>query len=283
MQHSAVAQPMASKNDMPLAERILSQTSKSAQRPCMLVLADGAVFYGRACGARGEAVGEICFNTSLEGYLEVLTDPSYAGQIITMTYPQIGNYGVNLEDVQSGTPALRGMVVHDMCRTPSNWRSDMSLPEFLESRGIVAIEGIDTRALTRHIRDYGAQQAIISTEDLNIASLKAKVDAAPSIVGVNLARTVSCPVEHSFGTCDLPQSQAFAVADPAEGRFGRPRRGALPRCGLRLRRQALHPAGPRARGLRAHRGSVGHARREGPRQEPRRRFSLQRPGRPRRR
>ncbi len=219
MQHSAVAQPMASKNEMPLAERILSQTSKSAQRPCMLVLADGAVFYGRACGARGEAVGEICFNTSLEGYLEVLTDPSYAGQIITMTYPQIGNYGVNLEDVQSGTPALRGMVVHDMCRTPSNWRSDMSLPEFLESRGIVAIEGIDTRALTRHIRDYGAQQAIISTEDLDIASLKAKVDAAPSIVGVNLARTVSCPVEHSFGTCDLPQSQAFAVADPAEGRF----------------------------------------------------------------
>lgn len=215
MQHNAGATTA----EQPLAERILSQTTKGTPRPCMLVLADGAVFYGRACGAQGEATGEICFNTSLEGYLEVLTDPSYAGQIITMTYPQIGNYGVNLEDVQSAKPALRGMVVHDMCRTPHNWRSDMSVPEFLEKHGIVAIEGVDTRALTRHIRDFGAQTAIISTEDLDPASLKAKVDAAPSIVGINLARTVSCDEPHSFAADALPASQAFAVAAPAEPRY----------------------------------------------------------------
>ncbi len=211
------AKPAAA--EQPLAERILSQTTKGTPRPCMLVLADGAVFYGRACGAQGEAVGEICFNTSLEGYLEVLTDPSYAGQIITMTYPQIGNYGVNPEDVQSAKPALRGMVVHDMCRTPSNWRSAMSVPDFLEQHGVVAIEGVDTRALTRHIRDFGAQQAIISTEDLDPASLYAKVQAAPSIVGINLARTVSCSELHPFGRNELPASQAFAVAAPAEPRY----------------------------------------------------------------
>ena len=201
------------------AQSILARTSKASSSPCVLMLADGAVFYGRACGAAGEAVGEICFNTSLEGYLEVLTDPSYAGQIITMTYPQIGNYGVNLEDVQSATPALRGMVVHDMCRTPSNWRSDMSVPEFLERHGIVAVEGIDTRALTRHIRDNGAQQAIISTVDLDLDSLARKVAAAPSIVGVNLARTVSCAEPHPFGADELPGSQAFAVSAPAEPRY----------------------------------------------------------------
>ncbi len=201
------------------AQQILASTSKASSSPCVLMLADGAVFYGRSCGASGEAVGEICFNTSLEGYLEVLTDPSYAGQIITMTYPQIGNYGVNLEDVQSAEPALRGMVVHDMCHTPSNWRSDMSVPEFLREHGIVAIEGVDTRALTRHIRDYGAQQAIISTEDFDRESLAKKVAAAPSIVGVNLAKTVSCAEKHAFGADQLPQSQAFAVSDPAEPRY----------------------------------------------------------------
>ena len=107
----------------------------------------------RCCGG---AFGEICFNTSLEGYLEVISDPSYAGQIITLTYPQVGNYGVNLEDAQSGKPALRGLVVRDMCATPSNWRSDMALGEYLERNGVVAIEGVDTRTLVRRVRDHGA-------------------------------------------------------------------------------------------------------------------------------
>ena len=139
-----------------ISQQLLSGTSKAVGAPAALALEDGAVFYGTACAAAGEAFGEICFNTSLEGYLEVATDPSYAGQIITMTYPQIGNYGVNPEDAQSAAPALRGLVVRDMCTTPSNWRSKLSLPEFLRQHNVVAIEGVDTRALVRHVRDHGA-------------------------------------------------------------------------------------------------------------------------------
>lgn len=185
----------------------------------MLVLEDGTVFSGYSCAADGEVYGEICFNTSLVGYLEVLSDPSYAGQIITMTYPQIGNYGMTPDDLQRDELALRGFVVHDMCRKPSNWRSVESLPEFLAKRGVVAIEGVDTRALTRHIRDYGAQRAVLSTEDLDAMSLLEKVRASESIVGVNLAATVSCAGKGSFGPDDLPKSQEFALADPAEPRY----------------------------------------------------------------
>ena len=166
-----------------ITEQLLRGTSKGVGAKAALALEDGTVFFGTACGAAGEAFGEICFNTSLEGYLEVISDPSYAGQIITLTYPQIGNYGVNLEDAQSGKPALRGLVVRDMCATPSNWRSDMALGEYLERNGVVAIEGVDTRALVRHVRDHGAQRAIISTVDDDAESLLAKVRASESIVG----------------------------------------------------------------------------------------------------
>lgn len=177
-----------------------------------MVLEDGTSFEGTSCGALGEVFGEICFNTSLEGYLEVITDPSYAGQIITMTYPQIGNYGVNTDDCQSSNPALRGLVVHDMCSTPSNWRSEMSLPDYLDKHAIVAIEGVDTRALVRHVRDAGAQRAVLSTEDVDKASLLAKVNASQSIVGVNLAETVSCKQKYSYDVNNLPASHAFASA-----------------------------------------------------------------------
>lgn len=200
-----------------IAEKLIAATSKKARKAAILLLEDGTRFDGWACGAAGEVTGEICFNTSLEGYLEVITDPSYAGQIVTMTYPQIGNYGVNLDDTQSAKPALRGLVVHDMCRTPSNWRSSMSLPEFLERENIVAIEGIDTRALVRHIRDFGAQTAILSTEDLDAISLAEKVAAAPSLVGRNLAKTVSRAAAESFDK--VPESQAFAVAAPAPKKY----------------------------------------------------------------
>ncbi len=200
-----------------IAEKLIAATSKKARRAAILLLADGTRFDGWACGAAGEVTGEICFNTSLEGYLEVITDPSYAGQIVTMTYPQIGNYGVNLDDAQSAKPALRGLVVHDMCRTPSNWRSNMSLPEFLQRENIVAIEGIDTRALVRHIRDFGAQTAILSTVDLDAASLAEKVAAAPSLVGHNLAKTVSRAAAQPFDR--VPESQAFAIAAPAPKKY----------------------------------------------------------------
>lgn len=163
----------------------------------MLVLEDGASFAGTACGAEGETFGEICFNTALEGYLEVITDPSYAGQIITMTYPQIGNYGVSREDVQRDKLALRGLVVRDMCATPSNFRCDLSLPEFLAENNVVAIEGVDTRALVRHVRDNGAMRAVLSTVDTDYDSLLTKVRASESIVGQNLIPSVSCDEVHA--------------------------------------------------------------------------------------
>lgn len=203
-----------------LAQRMLGLTSKGAQGPCVLYLEDGTIFYGRSCGAAGTATGEVCFNTSLEGYFEVLTDPSYAGQIVTMTYPQIGNYGINEADVQSAfpgsgdrpaaAPALCGMVVHDMCTTPSNWRSALSVPEYLQQHGIVAIEGIDTRALVRHLRDTGSKMGIISTELEDVETLAQKLADAPKLVGQNLVRTVGTPVQHAFGAADLPAEHDFA-------------------------------------------------------------------------
>ena len=203
----------------PLAQRMLASTSKKGAVPAVLMLEDGTVFYGRGCGAQGSAVGEVCFNTSLEGYFEVLTDPSYAGQIITMTYPQIGNYGIDLDDAQlscapgaSSRPALRGMVVRDMCYTPSNWRSSISVPDYLKQRGIVAIEGVDTRALVRHLRDNGAQKGIVSTETLDLDVLRAQMDAAPGLVGQNFVETVSCNGTYSFGIDNLPASHSFADA-----------------------------------------------------------------------
>jgi carbamoyl-phosphate synthase small subunit len=181
------------------------------------MLEDGSFFEGTSCGATGEAFGEICFNTSMVGYLEVISDPSYAGQIITMTYPQIGNYGVARADLQRDTLALRGLVVRDMCRTPSNFRSECSLPDFLSSQGVVAIEGIDTRRLTRHIRDNGAMRAIISTVDNAPSSLRAKVQASPSIVAQNLAQTVSVDKPYPYVANDEPY--AFLLKPPLPQRY----------------------------------------------------------------
>ncbi|MEG0070484.1 MAG: glutamine-hydrolyzing carbamoyl-phosphate synthase small subunit [Raoultibacter sp.] len=200
-----------------ISDKLLEHTSKPVAKPALLVLEDGSVFFGTSAAAEGEVFGEICFNTSLEGYLEVISDPSYAGQIITMTYPQIGNYGVNCHDLQAETPALRGLVVHDMCTTPSNWRSQISLPDYLRQQQVVAIEGVDTRALTRHIRDCGAQRAVLSTLDLTVGSLLAKVRKSESIVGVNLVPGVSTEAIHSFEA--RPESHAFALAAARPTRY----------------------------------------------------------------
>ncbi len=194
--------------------KLLDNTSYGQHAKAKLVLEDGTVYEGYSCGTEGEVFGEVCFNTSLEGYLEVISDPSYAGQIITMTYPQIGNYGVNRDDLQADSLALRGLVVHEMCFTPSNWRSEISLPDFLKDQQVVALGGIDTRSLTMHLRDHGAQRGVLSTIDLDTDSLLAKVRASESIVGVNLAKTVSRDEITSF--TELPESQAFALAAPAE-------------------------------------------------------------------
>lgn len=171
----------------------------------LLVLADGTVFDGESFGAEGETCGEVCFNTSMTGYQEILTDPSYRGQMVTMTYTQIGNYGINREDYESSKPWLSGFIVKEYFNIPSNWRSVESLGHFLKRHGIIGIEGIDTRALTRHIRDKGAQQGIISTVDLDAESLIKKAADLPSIVGKDLVKEVSCesPYGRDEGSWDI--------------------------------------------------------------------------------
>ncbi len=157
----------------------------------MLALEDGLVFEGRSVGADGEATGELVFNTSMTGYQEILTDPSYAGQIITMTYPLIGNYGVNAEDVESRRPFCRGFVMRECCFEPSNWRATKSLPEYLRENNIVAIDGVDTRKITKHLRTQGAKKAIISTTDFDAKSLVAKAKASPDMAGSDYVREVT--------------------------------------------------------------------------------------------
>ncbi|MDR1714194.1 MAG: glutamine-hydrolyzing carbamoyl-phosphate synthase small subunit [Coriobacteriales bacterium] len=186
-------------------------------KPAALLLEDGTCFIGASCGAEGETFGEICFNTSMVGYLEIISDPSYAGQIITMTYPQIGNYGVARADLQRDELALRGLVVRDICYTPSNFRSELSLPDFLLEQGVVAISGIDTRQLTRHIRDNGAMRAVLSTVDTDPDSLKAKVLASPSIVNINLARGVSITQPQEYQPDDAAYD--FLLQPPLEQRY----------------------------------------------------------------
>ncbi|MGZ8467605.1 MAG: glutamine-hydrolyzing carbamoyl-phosphate synthase small subunit [Candidatus Binatia bacterium] len=158
----------------------------------ILALADGKVFTGVGFGAEGEAVGEVVFNTSMTGYQEILTDPSYEGQLVAMTYPQIGNVGVNPEDVESRRPFLRGFIVKDYSAEPSNWRASQPLHEYMQAHGIVGIYGIDTRALVRHLRDHGAQDGIISTGAASAEELVAKAKASPGLVGQDLVKNVTC-------------------------------------------------------------------------------------------
>lgn len=171
----------------------------------VLALADGRIFAGRSFGAGGEATGEVVFNTAMTGYQEVLTDPSYRGQMVTMTYTQIGNTGINPEDIESRGLFLSGFIVKEYLDCYSNWRATMSLDAYLKENGVVGIQGIDTRALTRHLRDKGAQNGIISTVDFDSESLIAKARAIPSMSGLDLATGVSCekPYHWSEGTWDL--------------------------------------------------------------------------------
>jgi carbamoyl-phosphate synthase small subunit len=158
--------------------------------PAKLALEDGTVYTGRAFGARGEKFGEVVFNTSMTGYQEVLTDPSYKGQIVTMTYPLIGNYGVNPEDQESRRPQVEGFIVREMSRIPSNFRSQGNLNAYLTENNILGMEGIDTRALVRRLRVRGTMTGILSSEDLDDASLVHKARTSPNIVGRDLVREV---------------------------------------------------------------------------------------------
>jgi len=167
---------------------MMIQTRKKA----MLALENGKIFEGLNFGAEGENVGEVVFNTSMSGYQEVLTDPSYHRQIVTMTYPLIGNYGVNPEDFESDRPYVAGFVVKEYCHAPSNFRMTGTLHEFLSRYGIIGIEGIDTRELVRTIREKGAMRGVISTVDFDPVSLVDKANAAPMMVGADLASEVTC-------------------------------------------------------------------------------------------
>ena len=162
-------------------------------RSALLVLEDGSFFEGFAFAGSGETLGEVVFNTGMTGYQEVLTDPSYKGQIVAMTYPLIGNYGINEEDMESAGVHLEGFVVKEYQQSPSNWRMRQSLKSFLEGQGKIGMEGIDTRALTRRLRLSGAMKGIISTETRDVAALLAKIRAYPGLVGRDLVREVSCP------------------------------------------------------------------------------------------
>lgn len=167
-------------------------------KDAVLYLEDGTCFYGTSLNTYGETAGEVVFNTAMSGYQEILTDPSYAGQIVTMTYPLIGNYGVNKDDVESSKIQVKGFVVKEFCRYPSNYRATQGLIEYLDENGIIAIEGIDTRALTRHLRVSGAMKAIISTEEFDPKVLKEKLEQTPSMEGADWVKEVATDKPYVF-------------------------------------------------------------------------------------
>ncbi len=164
----------------------------------LLALEDGSVFEGEGFGAEGETFGEVVFNTSLMGYQEILTDPSYKGQIVVMTYPHIGNYGVNLDDEESSRPWVDGFVIKELSPVVSNFRSEMPLDEYLKKHQIVGIQGIDTRRLTKHLRDHGAQKGGISTVELDPKRLIRKVKDSPDMVGADWVKAVTTKEPYDF-------------------------------------------------------------------------------------
>jgi carbamoyl-phosphate synthase small subunit len=190
-----------------------------------LVLADGTVFWGKGIGAPGRKIGEVCFNTSMTGYQEILTDPSYAGQIITFTFPHIGNVGTNPEDIETTTPPARGLVIREPITAPANYRATQSLDAWLKTHGITGLCGVDTRRLTRLIRDRGAPNGVIGydpREKLDIAAMQAEAQAWPGLEGMDLAIEVTCGQtyewtetawrrECGYGTQDAPRFHVVAV------------------------------------------------------------------------
>jgi carbamoyl-phosphate synthase small subunit len=177
-----------------------------------LVLADGTVLWGRGLGATGTATGEVCFNTAMTGYQEILTDPSYAGQIITFTFPHIGNVGANPEDIETQSPAARGAVLRCDITQPSNWRAAQGLDAWLKARGLVAIAGIDTRALTRRIRDLGAPKACLVHEPeggFDVPELQERAAAWPGLEGMDLAKEVTCRQSYTWNQTRWAPGQGY--------------------------------------------------------------------------
>jgi carbamoyl-phosphate synthase small subunit len=207
----------------------------------VLALEDGTWFQGTAAGSPGETSGEVVFNTSMTGYQEVLTDPSYAGQIVTMTAPQIGNYGVSREDAESREPQVAGFVMRESSPVASNWRSDMPLREYLIRHGIVAIADIDTRALTRLLRSGGVMRGVIATGGVDPAELVGRARASPKMEGADLVRDVTCAAPYVWRAASIEDAGEFGV--PTEGRASRTLRIAAYDYGIKhniLRRLTLH-------------------------------------------
>jgi carbamoyl-phosphate synthase small subunit len=173
-------------------------------RKAILALEDGSIFEGRSFGFQGEKTGEVVFNTSMTGYQEILTDPSYKGQIVIMTYPLIGNYGVNEEDIESQGPKVEGFIVKENSTLFSNWRCDKHLSDYLIQHCIMGVEGVDTRALTKHIRSLGAMKAILSTEDLDRDRLVEKAKTSPGLIGRDLVREVTCERPYQWTSGNHP-------------------------------------------------------------------------------
>jgi carbamoyl-phosphate synthase small subunit len=185
-------------------------------REAVLALADGRIFRGRAFGAIGEVTGEVVFNTAMTGYQEVLTDPSYKGQLVCMTYPEIGNVGINQEDAESARVYVEGFIVKEYVSRPSNWRAEMPLGEYLERAGVPGIELIDTRALVRHIRTTGAQEAVLSSINLDADELVAKAKASPGLVGRDLVKEVTCAQPYDWEVAEWEVTGGYRHPSPAE-------------------------------------------------------------------
>jgi len=181
----------------------------------LLALADGRVFRGDAFGQFGTTTGEICFNTSMTGYQEILTDPSYRGQIVTMTYPMQGNYGLNAEDAESNNPHVKGFVIGELCELPSSWRSEQSLEEYFKQHNILGIQDIDTRAVTKHLRSSGAMNACITTELSEEEAVK-KAQEAPSMEGQDLVQEVSTPESYLWDK----ESRNWTIPNDTSGQVG---------------------------------------------------------------
>ncbi|HMZ81138.1 MAG TPA: glutamine-hydrolyzing carbamoyl-phosphate synthase small subunit [Acidobacteriota bacterium] len=182
----------------------------------VLALEDGRVFRGRSFGAVGETAGEVVFNTSMTGYQELLTDPSYAGQLVVMTYPHIGNYGINREDMESRRPFLQALIVKELSPVVSNWRATETLDEYLRRTGILGIEGIDTRALVRHLRERGAMRGVLSTTETNAETLVQRAASSPGMVGRALACEVSCTKSYEWKNSHLFGEEPLVPAPDGE-------------------------------------------------------------------
>jgi carbamoyl-phosphate synthase small subunit len=193
----------------------------SGRGEAILALADGRIFRGRGFGAIGQTAGEVVFNTAMTGYQEVLTDPSYKGQLVCMTYPEIGNVGINAEDAESRRVFVEGFIVRNYWEQPSNWRSEMPLGKYLQDAGVVGIDGIDTRALVRHLRTQGAQEAVISSTDLDPESLVKKAKASPGLIGRDLVKEATSAEAYEWNLGDWELGRGY-VQQNAEARRDAP-------------------------------------------------------------